>query len=932
MTRAVGRLIRSAAVLGSLCITVLPAPYAHAAPSFVSFESGQVRPLALSRDGSRLFALNTPGNSLVIYTITDRGIFKDAEVSVGLEPVAVAVRNSHEAWVVNHLSDSVSIVSLEGAPRVVRTLLVGDEPRDIVFAGQEAERAFISTAHRGQHRTDQSIAAVPGAGDPQLTTPSIGRADVWVFDPVELGNTLGGTPLKIVTFFSDTPRALAVSPDRRTVYVAAFKSGNQTTTVPAPLVCPGFKPDEPCDRGGIIVPGGNPGPATNVEGKPGPATGLIVKFNNASGHFEDELGRNWDATLRYRLPDKDVFSMDAHTLVQKSAFAHVGATLFNMTVNPKSGKLYVSNSEEPNHVRFEGPGTFGGSTVQGHLAEARISIISRRTVTPRHLNKHLDYGVLANEPGFDPSVRRHSLATPLGMVVSQDGKTLYVAAFGSSKVGVFDTAALEADTFNPRTASARYVPVSGGGPSGLALDERRNRLYVLTRFDNSVKVINLARQAEIASLRMPNPEPAHVVAGRPFLYDANATSANGEASCASCHIFGDSDELAWDLGNPDEIVTTNPSPIRGGMAFPGPFPGLNGTGKLTDFHPNKGPMITQTLRGLRNHGAMHWRGDRAQGFFGGDPFDTAVSFNNFIVAFQGLLGRATPISTADMQRFTDFQLEVQLPPNPIRNLDNSLTPAQQRGRDFFVSSRRTDGLPAEFGPDTGFNCVGCHQLDPAQGFFGTDGRGALEQPQILKIPHFRNIYTKVGMFGSVGAAAGLTSPDTGPLGDQIRGFGYQHDGTSDTVFHFLNALGFVPSEEVGFPLVDPDATRRDVEQFLFAFDSDMAPIVGQQVTLTRTNAAAVSERIDLLEARAAAPFTSKLFGGTVTECDLVAKVSIAGRPTGFLYNATRDEFVSSSRRISRHDPQFRALARAPGQEITFTCVPPGSGPRIAAAS
>jgi hypothetical protein len=186
------------------------------------------------------------------------------------------------------------------------------------------------------------------------------------------------------------------------------------------------------------------------------------------------------------------------------------------------------------------------------------------------------------------------------------------------------------------------------------------------------------------------------------------------------------------------------------------------------------------------------------------------------------------------------------------------------------------------------------------------------------------------MFGSVGAPVGLTSPDTGPLGDQIRGFGYQHDGTSDTVFHFLNGLGFAPTEEVGFPLENPDAVRRDVEQFLFAFDSDMAPIVGQQITLTRTNAAAVSERIDLLEARAGAPFTSKLFGGTVTECDLVAKVSIAGRPTGFLYNAARNEFVSSSRRISLYDPQFRALARAPGQEITFTCVPPGSGPRIAA--
>ena len=39
-----------------------------------------------------------------------------------------------------------------------------------------------------------------------------------------------------------------------------------------------------------------------------------------------------------------------------------------MAVNPVSGAVYVSNTESRNEVRFEGPGVFGGSTVQGHLA------------------------------------------------------------------------------------------------------------------------------------------------------------------------------------------------------------------------------------------------------------------------------------------------------------------------------------------------------------------------------------------------------------------------------------------------------------------------------------------------------------------------------------------------------------------------------------
>src|SRR5204862_926078 len=131
-------------------------------------------------------------------------------------------RTDGAVWVVNHLSDSVSIVDVGTTPpRVVRTLLVGDEPRDIVFAGPGGNRAFITTAHRGQN--------IPF--DPQLTTPSVGRADVWVFDAEELGNSLGGTPLTIVTLFTDTPRALAVTPDGSRVYAAGFHSGNQTTTV-----------------------------------------------------------------------------------------------------------------------------------------------------------------------------------------------------------------------------------------------------------------------------------------------------------------------------------------------------------------------------------------------------------------------------------------------------------------------------------------------------------------------------------------------------------------------------------------------------------------------------------------------------------------------------------------------------------------------------
>src|SRR5262249_5593728 len=132
----------------------------------LTFESGPVRPLALSPDGTRLYVANIPNGSLDVLRVTPGGLAFDGSTYVGIDPVAVAVRGDGEVWVVNHVSDDVSVVDVSRSPpRVVRTLLVGDEPSDIVFAGPGRARAFVTTAHRGQQRTSPDLAGVPGAGD-----------------------------------------------------------------------------------------------------------------------------------------------------------------------------------------------------------------------------------------------------------------------------------------------------------------------------------------------------------------------------------------------------------------------------------------------------------------------------------------------------------------------------------------------------------------------------------------------------------------------------------------------------------------------------------------------------------------------------------------------------------------------------------------------
>src|SRR5437016_11291989 len=96
---------------------------ARGADDFVLFESGQVRPLALSPNGRRLFAVNTPDNRLEVFDVGTRGLRHVESIPVGLEPVAVAARSDDEVWVVNLLSDSISIVEIDDREsRVVRTL------------------------------------------------------------------------------------------------------------------------------------------------------------------------------------------------------------------------------------------------------------------------------------------------------------------------------------------------------------------------------------------------------------------------------------------------------------------------------------------------------------------------------------------------------------------------------------------------------------------------------------------------------------------------------------------------------------------------------------------------------------------------------------------------------------------------------------------
>jgi len=788
-------------------------PLSHAQPAsdYTLFEADPVRPIALLPSSGLVAVANTADDFLDLARPTARGVQACGAVKVGMRPVAVAlIRESStdaELWVVNQLSDSISIVHVDPSAcsgEVSETLLTGDEPRDIVVAKNRAgsARVFVTSAHRGQHHpvagARQGSDLIVGA---QSKTNG-GLADVFVFDP----RNPSAAP-SVVNLFTDTPRALAVGDG--VVYAAGFRTGNRSTVIHGERAAQrgldrlsallAKEAGQFLERDGELVlasgvrgvqrmQGGMPAVAgsgrcvpdprpqfsdrflqqvcvetdrqqrvqrvsvqhegtldascqcTSGSGALQPATAVIVKFfeqrrdcgqdfasfpDGSRGCWLDAQPAGvrtpaarsdaqappmaWNDDVKLSLPDEDVFAIGVDDLRVQRAFAGVGTVLFGMAVQPGTGRLFVTNTEAQNLTHFEGQGQSSSSTVIGHLHESRVTVIDPRRgrVQPVHLNSHIDYGrCCTRQPGENES----SFAFPTSGVFSPDGDKFYFTALGSDKLGIVAARALSPGFDNARARRRHELSeiVLGSsseapsGPVGLELDAARRRLYIKTHISNELVVIDTDSERVTARVPLHTPEPQSVRAGRQVFYNARLTSAHGDSACASCHIFGDFDGLSWDLGNPDAATVTNPGPFAvpaelaalAGIALD-PFGSSIGNRAIdANFRSNKGPMNTQTLRGMANHGAQHWRGDRTRNFQdqpGQQPnfgsLDENNSFGEFDVAIPGLNGNDRALDPAVFQSFTDFALQLTLPPNPVRALDDSLDASQVRARARYFGCR-----------------------------------------------------------------------------------------------------------------------------------------------------------------------------------------------------------------------------------------------------
>jgi YVTN family beta-propeller protein len=571
----------------------------------------------------------------------------------------------------------------------------------------------------------------------------------------------------------------------------------------------------------------------------------------------DATDPQWNpSVIKFNMPDNDVAEIDTATLQVTRYFPHVGTLNLGIAVQPSSGDLFVTNADARNLVHFE-------PNVRAHFVDNRLTRIaqSNGALSISDLNPGIDYATLPN-----PAAQSTALAQATSIVFDPSGAFAYVAAFGSDRIAKVNANGTIASRIDLGSTSSRNMR----GPRGLALDSPNGRLYVLNRISNTIQVINTTSEKVIAELPVGafDPTPTVIKNGRGFLYDARL-SGNGTVSCASCHLDGDNDRLAWDLGDPGGQVQTVTAPVS-----------LLHSSMQFQAHPMKGPMRTQTLKGLAGMPPLHWRGDRA-------------NFEAFNPAFDTLMG-GPQLPADDMTAYRQFIETIQFPPNPNQTLGRNL-PSSVAGGDPTAGQHTFLAEPYTAGNVT---CVQCHLT-----ISGTDRTMSpkilLQDSQDLKVPQLRNLYKKKFFDDSPGATS-------------LDGFGFSHDGTDPSLVRFLS--------HPTFPFIQNDDTRKtNLSAFLMCFDTGTAPALGYSRTIgaSNVNDSALNADWSLLQSQAAA-----------SNVDLIAKGTMDGKRHGLLYQPGSGTYVSDKTGLGPYTQAQLKTKIQNGDRLTLMGVPPGSGVRM----
>lgn len=887
--------------------------------SYLNFESPQLDPVVCTTTGARswLLACNTPDNSVEVYSTLASWTSPTFVVRVptGLEPVTIAVKptllegNVRRCYVAGWLSDSITIFDLtpSGVATLVRTERVGDEPIGIAFAPED-ESLIVTFSAQGAWGWFDAATLQP-------VQPGYGHRELFA----------NARPVAI-----EDPRAVAFSP-----------ASSASPNIPGQLFVLNFR-------------GGSDPARFDYDLWSGGALATAA------------------ATQTSGLPDLSTPGSDA-----------LGSTNFNMAFAP-NGDLYVvaqhaRNKEHTNFVLDAGViqtrALVTGST--GFVTSQLVRVRGAGTASPVVERIDLNSTNPSQYPGTQAAM---PITQPTDVAVKGDGTDdstrIFVTGFNSDTVGMVQPTG--SGTWSVARIDVRHptlpfpsASITGimRGPRGLALNGPQSHVYVLNRLENSVTVLDANFNPATPSAAVLNtfalqehPVPDRVKNGRAMLYSSRLSGGNN-ASCASCHIDGNSDFLAWNLADGTHIPS---SPNDTNVNKGGDPQGLLGPnsvlvpGSVQDI---KGPLQTQSLRGLVNfeignpliqdylfsNAPYHWRGDKALFIDFNEAFDNLLAIPNPVQP--GTKG----IPDAAMEAFRDFVSSVHYPPNPdqpvTRVYSGSMTTPNPSGSaspldDTMAGSGALRGfknmhIESSDGGDNGElggtlpkrGCITCHSLPEGSNNRFTDRFAYAGTPldtQRLETTALRGLGLKereLWRFDPVNARFAQVQIGGSPV--RTGEFGLIHTGDTTMAgmqgglpgpFQADSLFGFLS----GFPSGSVSSLDATVS-ILRELDTGVAPIIGQVVTVDATsNLTTVNAALDLLEGQA-----------RKANAGVAVATRLAGLTRGFWYDVrsfattpyTEEGNVTPLAPMSR--ATLLAFAATSGNVLVFQSTPLGSARRVA---
>lgn len=148
-------------------------------------------------------------------------------------------------------------------------------------------------------------------------------------------------------------------------------------------------------------------------------------------------------------------------------------------------------------------------------------------------------------------------ALPWGVAITPDKSKIFLTTAGSESVTVIDVSRLlktvrtrRQPFINDLSASAEYVlariPV-GHNPRGVLLSPNGKRLYVANRLDDNLAVIDTTTLRVLSTIDLGGPQNIDALRRGERLFYTADFAFQGQFGCANCHLDATIDGLEWDL-------------------------------------------------------------------------------------------------------------------------------------------------------------------------------------------------------------------------------------------------------------------------------------------------------------------------------------------------------------------------------------------------